>query len=108
MWRGVFALGSSKHIEEESGNLKKMDSSQFYKKVMTPTLILRATKGMLAADDLVLPADVAERMFARYLTPTKWMWKEAIITPSCFSPPIRSRSCLDFWDEVTTTCRSRE
>jgi pimeloyl-ACP methyl ester carboxylesterase len=51
-----------KHIEEEAGNLKKMDSSQFYKKVMTPTLILRATKGMLSEDDLVLPADVAERM----------------------------------------------
>jgi len=30
--------------------------------VMTPTLILRATKGMLAEDDLLLPEDVAERM----------------------------------------------
>ena len=59
---GVRSRVHPKHIEEESGNLKKMDSSQFYKKVMTPTLILRATKGMLAADDLVLPADVAERM----------------------------------------------
>jgi pimeloyl-ACP methyl ester carboxylesterase len=39
-----------------------MDSSQFYDKVTAPTLILRATKGMLAEDDLVLPADVAERM----------------------------------------------
>jgi pimeloyl-ACP methyl ester carboxylesterase len=51
-----------KHIEEEAGNLRKMDSSQFYKKVMTPTLILRATKGMLSEDDLVLPGDVAEGM----------------------------------------------
>ena len=59
---GVRSRVHPKHIEEESGNLKKMDSSQFYKKVMTPTLILRATKGMLAEDDLVLPADVAERM----------------------------------------------
>ena len=59
---GVRSRVHPKHIEEESGNLKKMDSSQFYKKVMTPTLILRATKGMLAADDLVLPADVAEKM----------------------------------------------
>ena len=59
---GVRSRVHPKHIEEEAGNLKKMDSSQFYKKVMTPTLILRATKGMLAADDLVLPADVAERM----------------------------------------------
>jgi pimeloyl-ACP methyl ester carboxylesterase len=59
---GVRSRVHPKHIEEESGNLKKMDSSQFYKKVTTPTLILRATKGMLAEDDLVLPADVAERM----------------------------------------------
>jgi len=59
---GVRSRVHPKHIEEEAGNLRKMDSSQFYKKVMTPTLILRATKGMLAEDDLVLPADVAEGM----------------------------------------------
>jgi len=51
-----------KHIEEEAGNLRNMDSSQFYDKVKAPTLILRATKGMLAEDDLVLPANVAEQM----------------------------------------------
>ena len=39
-----------------------MDSRQFYKKVTSPTLILRATKGMLAEDDLLLPEDVVERM----------------------------------------------
>jgi len=51
-----------KHIEEEAKNLGKVDSRQFYKKVTSPTLILRATKGMLADDDLLLPEDVAERM----------------------------------------------
>jgi pimeloyl-ACP methyl ester carboxylesterase len=51
-----------KHIEEEAKNLGKVDSSQFYKKVTSPTLILRATKGMLADDDLLLPEEVAERM----------------------------------------------
>jgi pimeloyl-ACP methyl ester carboxylesterase len=51
-----------KHIEEEAKNLGKVDSRQFYKKVTSPTLILRATKGMLAEDDLLLPEDVAERM----------------------------------------------
>jgi pimeloyl-ACP methyl ester carboxylesterase len=59
---GVRARIHPKHIEEEAGNLRNMDSSQFYDKVKAPTLILRATKGMLAEDDLVLPADVAERM----------------------------------------------
>jgi pimeloyl-ACP methyl ester carboxylesterase len=51
-----------KHIEEEAQNLGKVDSTQFYARVTSPTLILRATKGLLAEDDLVLPKDVAERM----------------------------------------------
>ena len=51
-----------KHIEEEVQNLGKVDSRHFYKKVTSPTLILRATKGLLAEDDLLLPKDVAERM----------------------------------------------
>jgi len=59
---GVRSRVHPKHIEEEAGNLQQVDSSQFYKEVMTPTLILRATKGMLAEDDLLLPEDVAERM----------------------------------------------
>lgn len=59
---GVRSRVHPKHIEEEAGNLRNMDSSRFYSKVKAPTLILRATKGMLADDDLVLPADVAERM----------------------------------------------
>ncbi len=54
-----------KHIEEEAQNLGKVDSRQFYKKVISPTLILRATKGLLARDDLVLPKDVAERMVGK-------------------------------------------
>jgi pimeloyl-ACP methyl ester carboxylesterase len=51
-----------KHIEEEVKNLGKVDSTKFYKKVKAPTLILRATKGMLAKDDILLPEDVVERM----------------------------------------------
>jgi len=51
-----------KHIEEEALNLGKVASTQSYTKVTSPTLILRATKGLLAEDDLVLPKDVAERM----------------------------------------------
>jgi pimeloyl-ACP methyl ester carboxylesterase len=50
------------HIDEEIENFGKIDASQFYSKVMAPTLILRATKWLLAEDDLLLPQDVAERM----------------------------------------------
>jgi pimeloyl-ACP methyl ester carboxylesterase len=59
---GVRSRVRAEHIEEEAGSLRNIDSSQFYGKVKAPTLILRATKGMLVEDDLVLPADVAEQM----------------------------------------------
>ncbi len=59
---GIQSRVHSKHIEEEANNLGKVDSSKFYKNVKAPTLILRATKGMLAEDDLLLPEDVVERM----------------------------------------------
>ena len=59
------------HIEEEAKNLGKVDSRQFYKKVTSPTLILRATKGLLAKDDLVLPKDVAEHMVREIQNATK-------------------------------------
>ena len=59
---GIRSRVHPKHIEEEAKNLVKVDSSKFYEKVKAPTLILRATKGMLAEDDLLLPEDVVERM----------------------------------------------
>ena len=59
---GVRSRVHPKHIEEEARNLGKVDSSQFYNKVTSPALILRATKGMLAEDDLLLPEDVVDRM----------------------------------------------
>jgi pimeloyl-ACP methyl ester carboxylesterase len=60
--RGLRSRVHPKHIEEEARNLGKVDSTQFYSRVTSPTLILRATKGLLAEDDLVLPKDVAEGM----------------------------------------------
>ena len=60
--RGVRSRVHPEHINEEAKNLGKVDSREFYKKVKVPTLILRATKGMLAEDDLLLPEDVVERM----------------------------------------------
>ena len=59
---GVSSRVHPEHINEEAENLGKVDSREFYKKVKAPTLILRATKGMLAEDDLLLPEDVIERM----------------------------------------------
>jgi len=59
---GLSSRVHPEHIEEERQNMAKVDSRKFYKKVKVPTLILRATKGMLAEDDLLLPEDVADRM----------------------------------------------
>jgi pimeloyl-ACP methyl ester carboxylesterase len=59
---GVRSRVHPKHIEEEAQNLGRVDSTQFYKKVTSPTLILRATTGMLTEDDFVLPGGVADRM----------------------------------------------
>jgi len=59
---GVRSRVQPGHIEEEAANLKKLDTTSSYGRVLAPTLILRATKGMLAEDDLVLPHNVAERM----------------------------------------------
>lgn len=50
------------HIQEERENLGKVDFSQFYEKISCPVLILRATDGMVAEDDLLLPQDVVETM----------------------------------------------
>ncbi|MGZ3495918.1 MAG: alpha/beta fold hydrolase [Thermodesulfobacteriota bacterium] len=59
---GVRSRVHPEHINEEARNLGKVDSREFYKRVEVPTLILRATKGMLAEDDLLLPENVVERM----------------------------------------------
>jgi pimeloyl-ACP methyl ester carboxylesterase len=59
---GIRSRVHPKHIEEEARNLGKVDLREYYKKVKAPTLILRATKGMLAEDDLLLPEDVVDRM----------------------------------------------
>jgi pimeloyl-ACP methyl ester carboxylesterase len=68
---GVRSRVHPKHIEEEAKNLRKVDSRKFYKRVKAPTLILRATKGMVAKDDLLLPEDVAERMVREIPNATK-------------------------------------
>ena len=50
------------HIQEEIINLGKVDAAEFYSKVTSPVLILRATEGMLAQDDILLPEEVVDRM----------------------------------------------
>ena len=50
------------HIQEEAENVRKLEAASFYPKLSCKTLILRATRGLLSQDDILLPEDVAERM----------------------------------------------
>jgi len=59
---GIRSRVHPEHIVEEATNLRNIDSASFYIQVICPTLILRATRGMLSEDDLVMPEDVVERM----------------------------------------------
>ena len=43
------------HIEEESSNIIQSDTNQYYPRIHCPVLVLRATKGILSDEDLVLP-----------------------------------------------------
>jgi len=59
---GVRSRVHPEHIMEESLNMKEVDVAQFYPQLTCPVLILRATDGMLAADDILLPREVVGRM----------------------------------------------
>jgi pimeloyl-ACP methyl ester carboxylesterase len=59
---GVRTNIDPKHIQEESLNFSQVDPSLFYSQIKIPTLILRATQGLLAQDDILLPEDVVEGM----------------------------------------------
>ncbi|MBW1709906.1 MAG: alpha/beta hydrolase [Deltaproteobacteria bacterium] len=50
------------HIQEEILNNTLVDVVQFYPKITRPVLILRATEGLLAEDDYLLPTEAAQRM----------------------------------------------
>jgi pimeloyl-ACP methyl ester carboxylesterase len=52
------------HIAQEIANLQKTDVTQYYTRVACPTLILRATEGMLATDDILLPEGAVVRMLS--------------------------------------------
>lgn len=59
---GVRSRVRPEHIQEEALNLGKVDISQSYPKIKCPVLILRATEGLLAQDDILLPEEAVERM----------------------------------------------
>jgi pimeloyl-ACP methyl ester carboxylesterase len=61
---GVRSRVAAWAVEEEISNLSNLDALAMQKQVNCPTLILRADRGMVAENDLLLPYDVAETMLA--------------------------------------------
>jgi pimeloyl-ACP methyl ester carboxylesterase len=61
---GVRSRVRPEHIAEEIFNMKEVEAARLYPKVKCPVLILRATDGMLAKDDILLPEEAVERMVA--------------------------------------------
>lgn len=59
---GVCSRVSPDTIEEERRNLGSVKPSAFYRQVLCPVLIVRAGKGMLRGDDVLLPGNALERM----------------------------------------------
>ncbi len=59
---GVRARTRMAHIREEQQHLIREDMHRHYGRIQCPTLILRATDGLLSQDDLILPPAVAETM----------------------------------------------
>lgn len=59
---GVRSRVQPEHIKEEAENLGNLDVAEFYPQIKCPVLILRATEGMLAPDDILLPKKVVEKM----------------------------------------------
>jgi pimeloyl-ACP methyl ester carboxylesterase len=97
---GIRSRVHPNHIEEEAKNLKEVDSREFYKKVKGPTLILRATKGMLAEDDLLLPEDVVEQMVREIPNAKRVDVEGANHYSILFQPNVkRDQSILDFLKE---------
>jgi pimeloyl-ACP methyl ester carboxylesterase len=59
---GLRSRTQAAHILEEIAHIREFDAPALYSRIRCPVLILRATEGMVAEDDLLLPQDVVERM----------------------------------------------
>jgi pimeloyl-ACP methyl ester carboxylesterase len=59
---GVRCNIQAAHIQEEAANIRNVSPQEFYAKVSCKALVLRATRGLLSEDDILLPETVVERM----------------------------------------------
>lgn len=59
---GVATRTRAAHIVEELGNLVPVDMGPIYQEIRCPTLILRAGRGLLGPDTVLLPKNALKRM----------------------------------------------
>jgi pimeloyl-ACP methyl ester carboxylesterase len=59
---GVRTRARLEHIMEEITNLLNFEVSDYYSRIECPTLIVRACRGMLRDDDILLPPNAISRM----------------------------------------------
>jgi pimeloyl-ACP methyl ester carboxylesterase len=62
--KGVRSRIKAAHIREEMANKRQAGAAPFYPRLRCPVLILRATQGILRADDILLPDEVVNGMLA--------------------------------------------
>jgi pimeloyl-ACP methyl ester carboxylesterase len=97
---GVRPRTRPEHIQEEAANLGKEDVSTLYEKISSPTLILRATEGLLADDDILLPEAVVERMLSEIPNAKLVTVDGANHYMIVFQPnEVRDRAILDFLED---------
>ncbi len=61
---GVVSSTSLATTQQERANLNQVDVGGFYPRVSCPVLVLRATQGVLAPDQMVLPPDATANLLA--------------------------------------------
>ncbi len=59
---GVRSKIQPAHILEEITNMQAVDPAELYPRITCPVLIVRATKGMLTTDDILLPTETVRNM----------------------------------------------
>jgi pimeloyl-ACP methyl ester carboxylesterase len=97
---GVASRISPESIAEERANLAQIKPSELYPRVGCPVLILQALKGMLAADDLVLPTDALAKMLKAIPQASAVSLKNIHHFSLVFQPcPKRDQAVLKFLSE---------
>ncbi|MEW6186042.1 MAG: alpha/beta hydrolase [Thermodesulfobacteriota bacterium] len=94
---GVRVNIAPEHIQEEAINFGKADISLFYHQIQVPTLILRATQGLLSENFYILPEDVVDRMVREIPDVRRLDVQGTNHYSILFQPhPARDRAILDF------------